>query len=772
MSEDPALPETAAAPPPPDPGGPAEGAGGPTLSELLSWREGAARVAAAARARPSLGLAWLLPALIVLVQQQTRLLGRAGQGNGALGALLLLLGGGALTVGAARCPEADPRGVSRRAWLAGCVLVVAWVLLAAAPPLTPLAEQRPGRWLAVGALALASAAAFLLEELRRLWRAQSEQAAAAVWVLGLVAGAVCLGEATARLGVTQQGITAAALGLNLAALTSCCALLLALSRRPWFSLAIPLLLYLSLHVANGFKLHFLHAPLSPFDLQYVSDFTQMEVVRPWHVGLAAAAFLALGVGLLRTWAMPLRRRTRLLLGGLALALLLGLASAYSVDPGRALLGRLGIFPRTLDARRSALSNGLLVELLCEAHALHMPAPPGYSPEAVAQALETYTAPAPPPGPRAVRLIFWFMEAFTDPRGLGFELGADPIPVFHGLQERFGRVEVVTPVFGGMSANAEFELLSGLNMAFLPRDSCPYRQYVRRPLPALPAWLAGRGYRTWAFHAESLDYYDYARVYPLLGIQEAVSLAGRPGVELDASGRRASDAALARELMARVDAAPGPWFAFAFPNGTHWPWGESFVRRYGIEVRTPLTPEDRESVAGYVNALRAADEALGLLVAHYAARPEPTVILALGDHLPALSARAYAAAGLSMSWSVSGGRLDLEGDRGALRRCFTVPAVIWSNFDRPRRDRRVGMSFLGALALQESGLDLRGGPALGAALLARLPVLGRFAEGPDGQVHLPDQLPLPLARVVADYRLLQYDLLFGAGHAELSARRPR
>ena len=36
----------------------------------------------------------------------------------------------------------------------------------------------------------------------------------------------------------------------------------------------------------------------------------------------------------------------------------------------------------------------------------------------------------------------------------------------------------SPEFGGMTANVEFEALTGFSNAFLPYGSIPYQQYVR------------------------------------------------------------------------------------------------------------------------------------------------------------------------------------------------------------------------------------------------------------------------------------------------------
>ena len=53
----------------------------------------------------------------------------------------------------------------------------------------------------------------------------------------------------------------------------------------------------------------------------------------------------------------------------------------------------------------------------------------------------------------------------------------------------------SPEFGGMTANVEFEALTGFSNAFLPYGSIPYQQYVRGPVPSLATFFRSEGYET-------------------------------------------------------------------------------------------------------------------------------------------------------------------------------------------------------------------------------------------------------------------------------------
>ena len=72
---------------------------------------------------------------------------------------------------------------------------------------------------------------------------------------------------------------------------------------------------------------------------------------------------------------------------------------------------------------------------------------------------------------------------------------DPIPTVRELRSG----SMFSPEFGGMTANIEFEALTGFSNAFLPYGSIPYQQYVRHKLPSLATFLDSEGYQTQAIH---------------------------------------------------------------------------------------------------------------------------------------------------------------------------------------------------------------------------------------------------------------------------------
>jgi hypothetical protein len=132
-----------------------------------------------------------------------------------------------------------------------------------------------------------------------------------------------------------------------------------------------------------------------------------------------------------------------------------------------------------------------------------------------------TGPAPT-SPRRVVLILcescWHDEAHFGSR-------------FAGLRaEGFRAFRAVSPVYGGLTVNASFELLTGLPSRG-PLRGVIYREYRDRlagDMHALPNYFAQAGYRTVKMHNHVRQFWSRDRIFSKLGFEDFVSLENMPG----------------------------------------------------------------------------------------------------------------------------------------------------------------------------------------------------------------------------------------------------
>lgn len=572
------------------------------------------------------------------------------------------------------------------------------------------------------------------------------------------------GGSAAELALKAQVIEKIPWATNVAILFSALALIFALTERVTVALLLGLPPYGMLALATILKLRYMHAAVQPLDLLRLPEllpFLQGFLGTP-AIAAMALALVVWVAALLAVRSRPrvsvpsLRRWSIGVLAALVLIMfpeeflrvkhsshspLLRLIWGWNKGPGRAW-------------REKARSQGFLLAFLAELPTAFVSVPSPYYPSAVADVLRRYagagsgSSSSRRPG---VNLIVYLVESLMDPDDLGYRYTEDPVPEIRGLRQRYTSGHAFVPEEFGGSANTEFELLTGMSVSFLPKWSLPYRQYVRRSLPALPSVLKSLGYATTAIQADPKYFYNREEAYPLLGFDRVIWLDNIPGVERAVRGQSPSDQAVVASII-QASQARRPFFIFAFPTSTHSPYTQRTYASSRLDVRNPPEDDPTGEVKEYINALRVADRAVGTLIDYFRHQPDSTMIVVLGDHLPPISSTGFRRFFANLS------RIPAAEQARFHRR---VPLLVWSNFDRTKDTLEVGTNVLAAHLLTHMGISPPGFFAVCAALGRRIPVLPG-AGPPDADIEPwnPDTISGPVRGIVNDYRLLQYDLLLG------------
>ena len=543
--------------------------------------------------------------------------------------------------------------------------------------------------------------------------------------------------------------------LNVLILSGLIGALLAVTDRVLFSIGASLLGYLLIGIGDFLKLRYLLAPAHPADLFSISELFFIHLLPRRALGSLAVCGGAALIGLAWTWHRErsrLRAPARVGLLLLAAAMVGIVGSTGRVPSLTAFFRAGGVSFYTVNPLESAQRNGLLLNLLVRLRDLQVDKPDDYGPAALARIKAELGGDVSPAGPTAaepVSLVIYVIEALMDPADLGWQFTADPIPFLRRLMATASAGWIYSPEFGGRSANAEFELLTGLATAFLPPESVAYNQFISRSLPALPRFLGSKGYRSAAFHVDTLSFFNYPVVYERLGFGAIRTLHNTPGVPLDAAGRIPSDDALV-DLVIEQSQASKPFFLFAFTNSTHMPYDYPAYLDSDLDVVDRMPDFTRRKTKTYINAIRTADRAAEKLIAHFERFERPVVVAILGDHLPALDADGFANASFRRASSFVDGM-------ALSHRC---PAIIWSNVATGKRDFDLSLNFLAQRLLKEMNLSLDSYWTMNAAVASRLPVVSRFVQSSDGNRFLLRDLPESEQALLEAYRLLQYDVLFG------------
>ncbi|PZU83358.1 MAG: cation tolerance protein CutA [Shinella sp.] len=513
---------------------------------------------------------------------------------------------------------------------------------------------------------------------------------------------------------------------------------------------------------SGQKQLFLSDPLYPSDLLFGRQIMEllpvMVAAKPFTaIAISAATLATIGI-LAYLFAVSWKRFPRLngisKLGRLVVALpiigaFLSLMDATSYSYLR---DRLNIIPMMWDQQENYRHNGFLLAFAFNAPMANVSAPEGYGSDAIVD-IPADRVPASFFSGRYADVIMVMSESLWDPTRLadvGFS--PDPMPTIRASQSG----NVFSPEFGGMTANVEFEALTGFSNAFLPYGSIPYQQYVRRPLPSLATFFESKGYTSKAFHPFQSWFWNRANVYKSLGFDSFASEETMPTMEK--RGIFASDEALTREIMRAGDDTAQPFFFFAVTLQGHGPYEENRYASNTVELdEAVLSSQSRKALATYAQGVREADKSLKTLMEWAKKRRRETIIVLFGDHLPPLGT-VYPESGY-MPDQVATRRAPLD----VMKREHETPLVVWSSKRGVQKDiGSVSPSQLPSLVVKLAGYRHPYYTGVLGRAQERFTVFDRhLLVERNGKTQADWAVNgTTLDPTIRDLRLLQYDMMFG------------
>jgi len=552
-------------------------------------------------------------------------------------------------------------------------------------------------------------------------------------------------------------------------------LVLAVTGRLWLTVAISLTFATVVGYANVKKLQLRREPLYPSDWEmgrqvgFLVDMVEPGTVVAVCVLVAAVFAICIVTGRLVRGPYP-RVTSRLnprlgrgllatrILGGLVCLAALSYAGGFNT-PGnglRAAYESHGAHWRSWYQKSNYTDNGFVAGVLYNLEMPAMARPPGYSRATMRRIAERYGSVAADLNRKrdgsldGVNVVLLLSEAFTDPtRVRGVKFAADPIPFTRKVMETTTSGTMLAQLFGGGTANMEFEVLTGMSLSqFRPQMTTPYQMLVPnyRRFPSVVGYLEDRGHRSIAVHPFMTAMYKREQVYPIFGFDKFLgeeSMRSRDRID---RGRYISDEAAFAEVRHQIAVNDDPLLVNLVTMQNHYPMADQYVDPIPV---TGLTGDEQQQAAHYGRGLRHTDTALAGLLTALQDSPERTVVLFYGDHQPAF-------------WS--------EQVRRAQKRLMKeTPFFVWSSFGADTEPRRLPTT--SPIHFVNHVLAAADAPvppyyALLHLLEQAVPAMGRGRMvGPDDSLITYDDLDAGARRLLRDYRLVQYDLSVGKRHAQ-------
>ncbi|WP_242976045.1 LTA synthase family protein [Desulfosporosinus sp. FKB] len=390
-------------------------------------------------------------------------------------------------------------------------------------------------------------------------------------------------------------------------------------------------------------------------------------------------------------------------------------------------------------------NGTMLGFLLDTEYLKVTKPDNYQENVINTIIQNNTSSYPVNANFKPNIIFVMSEAFWDPTLMkNVSFSQDPIPFFHSLQKSQTSGTMLSAVYGGGTANTEFEAMTGFSTQFLPNGSIAYDQYVNRPIEALPTILNRQGYATSAIHTYDDWFYSRDKVYQLEGFNKFITKEFLNNPEY--KGPYIRDTVLTQQILNEVKETDKPDFIYAVSMEDHGPYDTTEDPGNTIKASgTNLSPQSQAILDNYANKISDVDQSLKQLIDGLKQINQPTMVIFYGDHLPMLGDNysVYKEAGFIKDGNSYQDYLNLH----------SVPFVTWNNFSTTvNHNLKLSSNFMGAYALQ---LAQKSGSPM-TDLLSNL-----MQKGTDVIINKDYWNAANLSEgTFKDYELLQYDLLFG------------
>ena len=360
------------------------------------------------------------------------------------------------------------------------------------------------------------------------------------------------------------------------------------------------------------------------------------------------------------------------------------------------------------------------------------------------------------GTRPVNVIVIMNESLSDLSVLpGVETNMDAMPFLRSLTENTVKGYAYSSVFGGTTANSEYEFLTGNTTAFLPAGTVPYQMYVSPGDPSLVGQMEALGYTTIAAHPYRSSGWNRPTVYADYGFDEVYfesDFQDRAYMRGDERTGYVTDRCDYENLIRWYEEKEEgqPLFLFNVTMQNHSAYQMAWTN-LPKEVWLTGELENRfQTVNQYLSLVYQSDQAFEDLIDYFSQVEEPTMILLFGDHQPQVATNFYTDV------------LGTNPDTATAQKKQMVPFVLWANYDIPEAQGvELSLNYLSALLMDTANLPMTGYQKFLSQLWETAPVINtvgiRDAQG--NWYGENAALPEELDGAIEDYKVLLYNNVF-------------
>ena len=298
--------------------------------------------------------------------------------------------------------------------------------------------------------------------------------------------------------------------------------------------------------------------------------------------------------------------------------------------------------------------------------------------------------------RRPNIIVVMDESFADLRvfGKNFNTKEDVTPFYDGLSENVIKGYALSSVFGGGTANSEYEFLTGNTMAFLSEGATVYQLYLNDYSFSMADHLKKCGYRCIATHPFNRKGWSRTKAWPYLGFESMTFMEEYPQENLVRDLISDQEAFEYIANLCEKDEGDQSLFIFSVTMQNHGGYN------YTGNGRTPAVDlsgydQDYSDAEQYLGLIHETDTALEWLIDYFEESDEDTVLCFFGDHLPNLNQDFYR--------EIHGGFFETLAEQELQQ---TVPFFVWANYDIEEKEVPLtSLNYLSNYVYEAAGIEM-------------------------------------------------------------------
>ncbi len=251
-----------------------------------------------------------------------------------------------------------------------------------------------------------------------------------------------------------------------------------------------------------------------------------------------------------------------------------------------------------------------------------------------------------------------------------EFNQEIMPNLRKYQEEFARGQLITPSYGGLTCQVEYEVLTGY-----PSSNCEgrigYLELINKPTKSIVSALKDNGYVTYAIHPYAKQFFNRSRVYEALQFDDISFIENM--VDLEYEGQYVSDRYVYKQLIDKYKTRDRkkPFFAHIVTMQNHGGYNYRYDK-YGVKEKKKFNKSNDGVLETYANLLKESDNSLKYLIDYLSDIKDPTIVIFYGDHAPSFA----------MSYKEA---FDDSKNLEELLCQYSTPLLIWDNIGLPKKE---------------------------------------------------------------------------------------